>query len=261
VRLTLSMTLRPADRTAADLLIELRRRGRFTLNEDVKTLEERQSESIDDPEFWVKLAKLKVMRWDLEQPAAKKPKLNRQLRAEVLRQPLQTLKNEEFCHRFMLDSATLTRKEWDAFVLALPTSRWLEISGVPTAPSAPALPVVTPAAEEKSESSSTDGPENASREPVSECAKQVAVEALRTAQSLPTLARDRHLLWPWLKARGAQQEQEAWLALGQRWDQQGSVSKQELETLFKTLEKEADNPVVRQAAKAWIESRKPSGLW
>lgn len=232
VRLTLSMTIRPTDKTAADLLNELRRRGRFTLGEDVKTLEERQSESIDDPEFWVKLAKLKVLGWDLEQPAAKKKQLNRQLRAEVLRQPHQTLKNDEFCHRFMLESATLTRKEWDAFVLALPTSRWLEISGVSAAPAAE-----------------------------SECAKRMAVEALRTAQSLPTLARDRHLLWPWLKARGAQQEQEAWLALGQRWDQQGSVSKQELETLFKTLEKEADNPLVRQAAKAWIESRKPPGLW
>lgn len=177
------------------------------------------------------------MQWDLEQPAKNKPKLNKLMRAEALRRPDQTLLNKEFCERFMLESASLTRAEWDAFVLAIGKDRWLELSQVNDAP---------PGQESKEKST---------------CPNQVASEALRTAQSLPSLARDRHLLWPWLQARGAQKEQEAWLALGQRWAQQGSVSKQELENLFKTLEKEADNPVVRQAAKAWIESRKPSGLW
>lgn len=227
VRLTVAMAGKPSDRTASELLTELRRRGRFTLGEDVKKLEEQQSESIDDPDFWVKLAKLRVMRWDLEQPANKKPLLNRQLRAEVLRRPDQTLKNEEFCQRFLLESASLSKKEWDSFVLAVPTSEWLRMAEL--------------------------GSE--------ECVRQITGEALRSAQMIPSPARDRHLLWPWLKARGAKQEQEAWLALGQRWDQQGIVSKQEVEDLFKTLEQQADNPVVKQAAKAWRESRKPSGLW
>lgn len=227
VRLTLSMAIKPTDKVASDLLTELRRRGRFTLGEDVKKLEETKSESIDDPEFWVKLAKLKVVRWDLEQPAGKKPLLQRQMRSEALRRPDLTLKNDEFCQRFLLESSSLSSKEWDSFVTTIPTSEWMNISG---------------------ESSGS-------------CVVQVFSEALRASQTQPSPARDRHLLWPWLKARGAKQEQEAWLALGQRWDQQGSVSKQEVEDLFKTLEEQADNPVVKQAAKAWRDSRKPSGLW
>lgn len=227
-RLTLAMTTRPTDKAAADLLSELRRRGRTSLIEDVRELETLQSRTIDDAKFWEKLATLKVMQWDLQQPAEKKPLLNRLMRSEVLSRPELTLQNDEFCHRLLLEASSLSRKEWDAFVVAVPTARWLEIAAEQASP---------------------------------RCSNQIAAEALRTAQALPSTARDKHLLWPWLQARGARAEQEAWLALGQRWAQQGSVSKQELENLFKTLEKEADNPAVKQAAKAWMESQKPSTLW
>ncbi|NBW81751.1 hypothetical protein EBR21_08350 [bacterium] len=241
MRLTIEMTTRPADKKASELFAELRRRGKKSFVEDVKSLEEQQSQSIDDSQFWLKLATLRVLQWDLEQPAEKKPALNRLMRAEVLRTPDQTLKFGEFCQRFLLESSTLSKKEWDQFVLAIPTNRWLELAGLSPADS--------------KDSKAQPGPSRDS------CETRVAEDALKASQSLPSLARDRHLLWPWLQARGAQKEAEAWLALGQRWDQQGSVSKQELENLFKTLEKEADSPTVKQAAKAWRESRKPSGLW
>ncbi|MFZ9519607.1 MAG: tetratricopeptide repeat protein [Silvanigrellaceae bacterium] len=237
-RLTVEMTTRPEDKKASELFVELRRRGKKSFAEDVKELEKQEAQSIDDNDFWSKLATLRVMQWDLEQPAGKKPALNRLMRAEVLRSPDQTIKFKEFCERFLLESSTMNRKEWDQFVLAIPTSRWLELAGASTPP--PKEPSI----------SNSDS-----------CEAKVADDALKASQSLPSLARDRHLLWPWLQARGAQKESEAWLALGQRWDQQGSVSKQELENLFKTLEKEADSPTVKQAAKAWRESRKPSGLW
>lgn len=239
VRLTLAMTMKPSDQSAVDLMSELRRRGRRSFIDDIKNLESVQSQSIDDPEFWARLATLRVMQWDLEQPAANKPKLNKLMRSEVLRQPEQSLAAREFCERFLLESSSLNGREWDSFVLAVPTTRWLELSGVSSNPPADAKPK----AAEKS------------------CPQLVAADALQAAQSKPSLARDRHLLWPWLQARGAQKEQEAWLALGQRWSAQGSVSKQELENLFKTLLKEADNPAVKQAARAWLETQKPSGLW
>jgi hypothetical protein len=238
MRLTIEMTTRPSDKKASELFSELRRRGKKSFAEDVRMLEEQQSQSIEESEFWLKLATLRVMQWDLEQPSTKKPALNRVMRAEVLRSPDQTLKFKEFCQRFLLESSTLSKKEWDQFVLAIPTARWLELAGV------------------------TPADAKAQAEPTKDtCENKVAEDALKASQATPSLARDRHLLWPWLQARGAQKEAEAWLALGQRWDQQGSVSKQELENLFKTLEKEADSPTVKQAAKAWRESRKPSGLW
>jgi hypothetical protein len=152
------------------------------------------------------------------------------MRAEVLRQPEQTLKRKEFCDRFLLETSTLSTREWDAFVLAIATERWLEVLN--QAPSNPPS-----------------------------CESSVAADALSVAQSKPSLARDRHLLWPWLRRQGAKKEQEAWLALGTRWAKEKDVSKQEVEELFKTLEREADNPSIKQAARAWLESKKPGGLW
>ena len=227
IRLTIEMIMAPSDQMAARLLSEIRQRGQTVLMDDVVRLEEQKSKSVDDPSFWLKLATLKVTQWDLEQPSSKKPQLNRLMRAEVLRFPDRTLNSPEFCQRLLAESSTLNRQEWDSFVLALPTSRWLALLD----------------------------------EGKNQCSNQIAFEALKTAQSVPSLRRDRHLLWPWLQARGVLKEQEAWLALGQRWSRQKMVPKTELESLFKVLEEQADNELVKQAARAWRESQKPSSLW
>ena len=228
-RLALEMTVSPNDKRAEALFSELRRSGQDDLWSHVQSLEKKQSQSIDDTDFWPQLASVRVMQWDLEQPEKNKKLLRRSMRSEVLRRPDRTLQRKELCDRFLLESSTLSRREWDTFVLAVPSERWMEI---------------------------LKSPGNSSI-----CAQRSAEEALRLAQSQPTLARDRHILWPWLKSQGALKEQEAWLALGTRWAREGSVSKQELEELFKTLEKEADIPSVKQAARAWRESNKPGGLW
>ncbi|MEN9529902.1 MAG: hypothetical protein RI932_1775, partial [Pseudomonadota bacterium] len=185
---------------------------------------------IDDEKFWKYLAAVRVMQWDLEQPEKNKRLLRRSMRAEVLRQPDQTLKRKELCDRFLLETSSLSGREWDVFVVAIPTERWLGLLKA-----------------------------NSGSSPV--CENSVAQDALSVAQSKPSLARDKHLLWPWLQAQGAKKEQEAWLSLGTRWARERNVSKQEVEELFKTLEKEADDPSVKQAARAWLESKKPSGLW
>lgn len=229
-RLALEMTLTPTDKRAEALFLALRRGGEEDLWSLVRALESKQSQSIDDDKFWKYLAAVRVMQWDLEQPEKKKQNLRRSMRFEVLRQPEQTLKRKELCERFLLETSSLSTREWDSFVLAMPTERWLEL--LKTAPAG-----------------STS------------CELTAAALALSTAQSQPSLARDRHVLWPWLQSQGARKEQEAWLALGTRWASERSVSKQEVEELFKTLEKEADTPSVKQAARAWLESKKPGGLW
>lgn len=230
IRLAIEMTVAPSDKLAQLVFQELRKNGEDDLWSYVRTLEEKQSQSIDDEKFWIQLASLRLMQWDLEQPAKNKKLLRRMMRQETLRRPDKTLEGKELCDRFLLESATLSVREWDVFVLAIPTDRWLEL--------------LKPAGENQIQ-----------------CAKQVATEALRVAQTQTSLARDRHLLWPWLKEQGALKEQEAWLALGTRWAREGSVSKQELEELFKTLEKEADSPSVREAARAWRESGRSGQLW
>jgi hypothetical protein len=194
----------------------------------VRRLETEQSRSIDSERFWLDLASVRVMQWDLEQPLRKKKKLVAAMRKEILRVPANTLESTELCQRFLIESATLTLSEWNRFVAAVPTAEWLSLL------------------------QSTE---------VSKCSVQAAREAIRFSQSRPSTSRDRHLLWPWLKDRGAKQEQEGWLALATRWSEQKLATKQELEEIFKTLEKEADNPSIQRAARAWREENKSSGLW
>lgn len=228
VRLAVSMTLAANDKDAAALFLELRRLGEKDLWSNVRSLETKQSRSIDSERFWRDLGSVLVMRWDLEQPARKKRKLVAAMRREILRVPSNTLESTELCQRFLLESTTLSPSEWNRFVTSVPTPEWLKLL-------------------KSSETSS--------------CASLAAQEALRTAQSRPSIARDRHLLWPWLKDRGAKQEQEGWLALATRWSEQKLATKQELEEIFKTLEKEADNISIQRAARAWREENKSSGLW
>lgn len=228
VRLAVAMTLSANDKDAAALFQELRRLGEKDLWTNVRRLEKTQSQSIDSERFWVDLASVRVMQWDLEQPKSKKKKLLAAMRREVLRVPSNTVESLELCQRFMLESASLTQTEWRKFITAIPTEKWLEFLKTTDSASCPA---------------------------------QIAQEALLAAQMRPSLACDRHLLWPWLKDRGARQEQEGWLALATRWSEQKLVSKQELEEIFKTLEKEADNPSVQRAARAWREANKSTGLW
>ncbi|MEY2986641.1 MAG: hypothetical protein RJB13_162 [Pseudomonadota bacterium] len=228
VRLAISMTVSANDKDAEALFKELRRLGEKDLWANVRRLETEQSRSIDSERFWLDLASVRVMQWDLEQPLRKKKKLVAAMRKEILRVPANTLESTELCQRFLIESATLTLSEWNRFVAAVPTAEWLSLL------------------------KSTD---------VSKCSVQAAREAIRFSQSRPSTSRDRHLLWPWLKDRGAKQEQEGWLALATRWSEQKLATKQELEEIFKTLEKEADNPSIQRAARAWREENKSSGLW
>ena len=228
VRLVVSMTLSPSDKDATALFQELRRLGEKDLWTNVRRLEAEQSRSIDRERFWLDLASVRVMQWDLEQPARKKMKLVAAMRKEILRVPATTLESTELCQRFLLETATLTASEWNKFVAAVPTARWLELL----------------------KSKEADA-----------CPSQAAQEALRLAQTRPSASRDRHLLWPWLQDRGAKQEQEGWLALATRWSEQKLASKRELEEIFKTLENEADIPSIQRAARAWREENKSSGLW
>lgn len=229
IRLAMEMSTEPADQKAAELFSALRRDGQDDLWSLVRSLEEKQSQSIDDEKFWKQLAAVRVMQWDLEQSEGKKRSLRRVMRAEVMRLPERTLERVELCDRFLLESSTLSPREWDVFVTAVPTDRWLDLARM-----AEAQP---------------------------SCKKRVFLESLGITQSSPSLKRDRHLLLPWLKTQGAQKEQEAWLALASRWANEPSVSKQEVGELFKTLEKEADIPAVKEAARAWREKNSPSGLW
>jgi hypothetical protein len=229
VRLAIEMSTDPADQKAAELFSALRRDGQDDLWSLVRSLEEKQSQSIDDEKFWKQLAAVRVMQWDLEQSEDKKRSLRRVMRAEVMRLPERTLERVELCDRFLLESGTLSPREWDVFVTAVPTERWLDLAR--TAEAQPS------------------------------CKKRVFLESLGITQSSPSLRRDRHLLLPWLQSQGAQKEQEAWLALASRWAKEPSVSKQEVGDLFKTLEKEADIPAVKEAARAWREKNSPSGLW
>ena len=114
-------------------------------------------------------------------------KLVAAMRKEILRVPATTLESTELCQRFLLETATLTASEWNKFVAAVPTARWLELL----------------------KSKEADA-----------CHSQAAQEALRLAQTRPSASRDRHLLWPWLQDRGAKQEQEGWLALATSWSEQ-----------------------------------------
>lgn len=228
VRLSLDMTLSPNDRSATALFQELRRLGEKDLWTNVRKIERRQSQSIDDERFWLDVASVRVMQWDLEQPAKKKKKLMAAMRREIFQVPENTLASVELCQRLLLESASLTLSEWNRFVTAIPTSKWLDLL-----------------------KSSAD----------SSCAAQVAQEALRSTRTRPSLVRDKHLLWPWLQARGARQEQEGWLALATRWSEQKLVPKPELEEIFKTLENEADIPSIQQAARAWREANAGGGLW
>jgi hypothetical protein len=228
VRLAISMTVSANDKDAEALFKELRRLGEKDLWANVRRLETEQSRSIDSERFWLDLASVRVMQWDLEQPLRKKKKLVAAMRKEILRVPANTLESTELCQRFLIESATLTLSEWNRFVAAVPTAEWLSLL------------------------KSTE---------VSKCSVQAAREAIRFSQSRPSTSRDRHLLWPWLKDRGAKQEQEGWLALATRWSEQKLATKQELEEIFKTLEKEADNPSIQRAARAWREENKSSGLW
>lgn len=228
VRLAVSMTLSANDKDAAALFMELRRLGEKDLWANVRRLEKEQSQSIDSDRFWLDLASVRVMQWDLEQPERKKKKLVAAMRKEILRVPANTLESTELCQRFVLESASLSQSEWNRFVTAVPTTAWLELL----------------------KSSDQE-----------RCPVQLAREALRASQARPSVSRDRHLLWPWLKDRGAKQEQEGWLALATRWSEQKLATKQELEEIFKTLEKEADNPSIQRAARAWREENRSSGLW
>ncbi|MEY4066442.1 MAG: hypothetical protein RIR26_2650, partial [Pseudomonadota bacterium] len=229
VRLALEMSAQPDDKKAAQLFSALRRDGQDDLWSLVRTLEEKKSQSIDDEKFWKQLAAVRVMQWDLEQPEKNKKALRLVMRAEVMRIPERTLDRVELCDRFLLESSTLSAREWDSFVTSVPTERWMELAR--------------------------------SSEAQSSCKKRVFLESLGVTQSTPSLKRDRHLLLPWLQSQGAQKEQEAWLALASRWAKEPSVSKQEVGELFKTLEKEADIPAVKEAARAWREKHTPSGLW
>ena len=199
-----------------------------------KQSEKQQDDLIRDENFWRIVAGSRLLQFDLSTPASKKKKWQSRL-AQLALADVSTLeKNAQACLWVLLAKDQVSSAQWDAIARLRTAEQWL------------------------SEKNDEANAKESSGSAASQCFARLGQQLFEVAQARPSATRDKLLLLPFLNSKKIVGAPEEWLAYAQRLARERGTAHASVVSLYKQLKAEAPDPMVKEAAQAWLEGKKPS---
>lgn len=197
-------------------------RNQWTRVFNVRT--ETKNNLVRDAQFWKILSMKAVLDFDLSKRANEKRQFRKVVMADVLAEPKLVRESEMLCNWTLAESKSFTGRQWDKFASIYTPEELLEVA------------IDNDVIHQ------------------SECTDALIQEVFASSLKTPSKLRDEKILLPYLQKRGIAAASEQWLAYAQRLVKEKGVYNKEVVDIYKKLRAEASEPLVKDAARLWLEN-------
>lgn len=189
----------------------------------IKKFEKSNFDFTEQSDFWELLTLQKLLKVELVSKKSTQELLNAAIIRDLLQKPDRVFQANVFCNWILRNKDTLNDSEWDILLEGKQPQQWLALI--------------------------LD--ENVVK--ASACEKGIAKSLFAVSLTRPSANRDKYILMPYLEKKGISRGAEEWLRYAQRLERERGLQDSEVIELYRKLVKEAKEPLIKSAARAWLQ--------